>query len=736
VNEKAKTTLVFGVDSAEIIEDNPDSRFITCRIHVFSSGKNYHNLFCSEDTLKKTASTIYNMPIIYNLVDGGRDFGSHISPEKSLICGFAIPDTGVFEKLVNDNGEEVLGFYVDAKIWRIYVPAVSEILEKRDGKVGISVEMWLYESHIREDNAIEEMDDFCYFGICLLGSSVKSAIQNAELQVLSFSQINEKYQEDYIKEFSKYSSLDFSISEEIRDNSTQGLSLYKKHGLGGNSVALTIARHLSKNEKAQPEKVKSVYKYLQYHQNDTRKKSPPNSAHIGYLLYGGTEAYMWSKDLVEKMKEIEDKPMSYFEEGEVITFPYKKISEAPENIKKLDGVSLTLRQLNEISAQADAIGGENAWPTAIKSWKSRHEVVDNKWVKKEKKVKEDMNVRVNKTNANKEAEVKFSLTSSQITEILNNALSEVKYGEDQWRRYWVYNFDSEFAYFHDNEMSKDFRAKYSIEGVIAAVDIEGKEEVIEGCPMPVEAKEYTPVFADEDEPEDDAEDKPKDVDMADDKSADDKPKEDEVEDPKDKPDESEDKPSEDDKPKEDEKPKEKDMSLDANLDLAALLQMLVEETEDNKELADKYEAGEEMDYALLCSKLFAKVKKMKEESDAAKEDKDVYMAENASLKEYKDKIEKQQFDYAVEKTLQEVSDVFSKDEIDAAREEVKEFSVENLPAWQNDIKGKAFSRIKDNPKKKENFTRMATVSSWLNRDNESSEDVSKKYAKEGWLPKN
>jgi hypothetical protein len=123
---------------------------------------------------------------------------------------------------------------------------------------------------------------------------------------------------------------------------------------------------------------------------------------------------------------------------------------------------------------------------------------------------------------------------------------------------------------------------------------------------------------------------------------------------------------------------------------------------------------------------------MKEESDAAKEDKDVYMTENAKLKEYKDKIEKQQFDYAVEKTLQEVSDVFSKEEIDAAREEVKEFSVENLPAWQNDIKGKAFSRIKDNPKKKENFTRMATVSSWLNRDNEP-EDATKEYAKKGWL---
>lgn len=590
--DKTKNTLVFGVDSAEVIEDNPDSRFITCRIHAFSSGKNYHNLFCSEETLKKTASTIYNMPIVYNLINSGRDFGSHVDVDKSLICGFAIPDTGVFETVVNDNGEEVLGFFVDAKIWRIYVPAVSEILEKRDGKVGISVEMWLYESHIREDNGVEEMDDFCYFGICLLGSSVKSAIENAELQVLSFSQINEKYQEDYIKEFSKYSSLDFSISQEIKNNANKGLDLYKKYGIGGNSVALTIARHLSKSDKAHPEKIKSVHKYLLYHQNDSKKKNPPTASHINWMLYGGDESLEWSKDMVKKMKEIEDKPMSYFD--------------------------------------------------------SEGEIMNKKFLKKEELSVKDEN--------EKELEVK------------EETMAEEKLPEAETTS--------------EKETEEKMAEKT-------------EEMAVEEKPESFEKKE-------DEEKETPAEEKSEEVEESEEK----------------------------------EEPKEEKMSLDANLDMAALLAMLAEETEDYKALVAKHEAGEEMDYAVLCGKMFAKMQKMQSEADAAKEDKDVYMSENAGLKEYKDKIEKQQFDYAVEKTLQEVSDVFSKDEIDAAREDVKAFSVENLPAWQNDIKGKAFSRIKDNPKKKENFTRMATVSSWLNRDNESSEDVSKKYAKEGWLPKN
>jgi len=106
-----------------------------------------------------------------------------------------------------------------------------------------------------------------------------------------------------------------------------------------------------------------------------------------------------------------------------------------------------------------------------------------------------MSVRVIITNANKEAEIKFSLTSSQIMEILNNFLSKFKYGEDQWKRYWAYNFDSEHVYFHDNEESKDFRAKYSIAKLVATVDVENKEEVIEGCPGPVEVTEYMPFYS-------------------------------------------------------------------------------------------------------------------------------------------------------------------------------------------------------------------------------------------------
>ena len=51
--------------------------------------------------------------------------------------------------------------------------------------------------------------------------------------------------------------------------------------------------------------------------------------------------------------------------------PYSKLSEA--NVKKLDGVALSLAQANKIAKMADAIGGEYAWPTAIKNFKRKED---------------------------------------------------------------------------------------------------------------------------------------------------------------------------------------------------------------------------------------------------------------------------------------------------------------------------------------------------------------------------
>ncbi len=53
MNKKNEKRLSFEVQFAKIKEENPDSRFMTVEIQAFSSGTNLHELFCSEETLKK-----------------------------------------------------------------------------------------------------------------------------------------------------------------------------------------------------------------------------------------------------------------------------------------------------------------------------------------------------------------------------------------------------------------------------------------------------------------------------------------------------------------------------------------------------------------------------------------------------------------------------------------------------------------------------------------------------------
>ena len=88
-------------------------------------------------------------------------------------------------------------------------------------------------------------------------------------------------------------------------------------------------------------------------------------------------------------------------------------------------------------------------------------------------------------------QLKFGLNSSQIREILNNALSHYKYksGDYEWNRYYVEAYDEEFVYVWDEEDSRNKSITYNISDNIANVDISSAQEVISAGYMPVGSKE-------------------------------------------------------------------------------------------------------------------------------------------------------------------------------------------------------------------------------------------------------
>jgi chemotaxis protein histidine kinase CheA len=140
--------------------------------------------------------------------------------------------------------------------------------------------------------------------------------------------------------------------------------------------------------------------------------------------------------------------------------------------------------------------------------------------------------------------------------------------------------------------------------------------------------------------------------------------------------------------------KEEKMSLDSNLDIAAILAMLEDETEDYRMLVESHTNGN-MDFSKLCYALYAKMCKMSEESKVASEDNDAYMSEFEALKKFKVDEEAKKFSYEVESTLNSVSEYMPKEELSKAREESVNFSIDTIDAWKNMVRATAFNFSKD-----------------------------------------
>jgi len=477
--------MLFSIDNIELLEEEPESRFSILSLDFFASGNNLHNTYVSEETLRRTAPTIKNCPLVWKYDRLHNDIGTHDSEE--IPCGFVPEKVEIFEKKMSD-GRIMLS--VKAFVWKHYSGKLLEFF-KRDGDKPISVEVEVLDFEELEDEVIE-LCDYKFQAITVLGSKIEPAIPLAHATVLKFAQ---DYKRDYELEFSKkYESIDFSIPKEVKTNAQKGLDLYKEHGRGGNPVSLALARHLVKMEKTNNLKIRHMYKVFSSKKFESIDEESISDSYIGFMLYGGNEGYEWIENVESLLDEEDEKNLTYFEEeGEIM--PYKNIGEINDALKGIDP-PITLGQANSIAVQADAIGvdeDKNGWAIAIANFKKSHMVIDGQWVKKEEddfsaedsdggiSVDKDNKLKKedeNSVNNQKLEQDKVSFDSLQTIEVLNSSLSEFKYGEQKLAKYWVESIDKEYAYLRDQEDEKEYRAKYTIDAEVANVYLDKKEEVI------------------------------------------------------------------------------------------------------------------------------------------------------------------------------------------------------------------------------------------------------------------
>lgn len=520
----------------------------------------------------------------------------------------------------------------DVLIWKRYSNNLVEYFKRDGGKKSVSVELEVLDSKEDEKSGLLEICDFVYTCITGLGDMIQPAIPNAQA-VLAFSK---EYEEDYAIEFSKYDELNFKIPSGVKSNAQKGLELREKFGRGGTSVGLATARYLVKNDTATPEKVRHIAKYFPRHAGDSLDDKESNGW-IAWQLWGGDAGRKWSTSLVKKMDELDEKKMSYFAEEEEM--PYKSMKDVNPAIKGIDPEP-TLSQANQIAKEADAIGSDeekNGWAIAIANFKKTHAVKDGKWVKKEKaEFAEDNYLGVEN----------FSYNSSQVLEIINSSLGEHKWG-DGFRKYWVESFDESYAYIHDNEDDKYYRVPYQLDGGVCSCDLENKENVIRGGfelvmanPNEEDKKfNYAEIFADEKFAEMFAE----------------------VE--------------------EDQEEEER------------------EEGEKESYAKAKEEFGMGMNPSAVMSAMYSAMKRMgkrfasiKEKMSAMEKDKEVYLAENAEMKQRFAEQEAQQKEMAVDAFMKEMAEKveMAEEQVSEMKEKSKEFSFDKLEEWKNHVKAFCF----------------------------------------------
>lgn len=593
----------FEIDSGEIIEDPSQSEFATARLRLFSSGENRHGMYCEEDVLQSTAFTAYEKPVIFEIV--GNDFGSH--SDKSKIAGFIVPNS---EEFVRESDGR-LALYTLAKIWKRYSGNFVDIFINRNKKKSkLSVEMMMDETEERADGLIG-MKKFFYTAATILGDFITEASPGANIEMLSFSK---EYEDAYKKEFGydKYSELDFRIPSDVKESARMAIERYEKFGKGGNSVSLSLAKFILREEFATPEKIRMMYKKLSSY---SKKSLEADEDQIRFELWGGKSGYEWSRDLFEKIEKIDNKRTAFF--------VYKNIEDANPAIRGIEP-PITVSQANEIARQADAIGSDeekNGWAISISNFKKTHRVEDGKWVKKEGK--EETTVK------KKEFETKEE--------------EKVETPEEE-----------------KSETSEEQKKEEEDKAEMASPESESKEEEMA---VDESAKEE---MATEEEPK-------------------------------------------------------AEMSLDSYLDLAYTLSLMEEETESRKEFlkeedefalkcaVDEIKKEGEKDFAVVSKGMFAKMKEMSAKMAKMEAENKAYMSEFESLKSFKKSANEARFSYEVESTLKEVETVMPSEEIEKARTESLNFSVDNIDAWKNAVKAKAFTFAKPSDKKN---TKPELVSRW------------------------
>lgn len=203
--DKDIISMSYSIDS---IEQTPseDERFSKVHIKAFAEGENTHTAPVTLDDLKRTAPSIYNVPIVVQFTRWTDDgIGTHDKSEVPV--GFIYtkenPVRFEFDKERNKNFLAINGL-----LWNRYTRDIVNIIKKSNGKKKVSVEMRVKNPDARDRTGKRIMTDWTYYAITILSDEVTEACKGSQIELLQFAEDFANDKDNYINH------LNFSESRE------------------------------------------------------------------------------------------------------------------------------------------------------------------------------------------------------------------------------------------------------------------------------------------------------------------------------------------------------------------------------------------------------------------------------------------------------------------------------------------------------------------------------------------
>lgn len=201
--------LNYSLDSIDIVQG--DERFSKVRLHAFGDGENAHTMPVSLENLKKTADTIYNIPIVVQFTNYNYDgIGTHSQDE--IPVGFVYTDNNPVEFEYDEKHDKTY-LTINGLLWNKYTNNIVDIIRDSNGTKKVSVEMRINDYKDNITTGKPDILDWTYYAITILSDEVREACKGSNIQLMEFSKDKDEYMGiNFSNDIQINNSRDFAIS--------------------------------------------------------------------------------------------------------------------------------------------------------------------------------------------------------------------------------------------------------------------------------------------------------------------------------------------------------------------------------------------------------------------------------------------------------------------------------------------------------------------------------------------